>query len=152
MFFFLFLAAQNEVDGLGLWVCSQRTQYKRLMSGKSSTMTSKRKQELDQLGFQWSLRTRVAWDKRFQELKDFMLKYGCIDDVNPKQHKQLWHWIQNQRTAYKKFNLGVKSSLTRERIQALEAIGFKWSQKALAQGQWLQSPIQVHGIEFSGSV
>ena len=44
-----------------------------------------------------------------------------VQDVN------LGHWVSEQRTQFKKMQNGQKSSLTEEKITALNTIGFKWS-------------------------
>ena len=42
-------------------------------------------------------------------------------------NKQLGGWVNNQRTQYKKFQRGEKSSITKERISRLDDIGFVWN-------------------------
>lgn len=48
----------NNVQ-LSTWVKCQRRQYKLRIAGKSSNMTASRIQELDSLGFLWSVRARI---------------------------------------------------------------------------------------------
>ena len=65
---------------IGIWVSSQRNNYRSLKEGKSSPVTDDHIQRLESIGFQWSIRSGQSkgknqhdlWHKRLQELKDHM--------------------------------------------------------------------------------
>ena len=119
----------HSVDNvkLGRWVNTQRTQYKNFKDGKSSPMTQERIDALERIGFHWGKR-QGGWEAQFRLLKEFQEENGhcrvlqnhCIDNVS------LGEWVHRQRRAYKKFKDGKSSSMTQERINQLDAIGFKW--------------------------
>ena len=114
--------------GLGTWVSAQRSQFKRYVVGKTSSMTHQRKAALDKLGFSWSLRKRFSWEERFSELKHFSQTHGGSCDVpNEGDYKPLWTWCQNQKQAYKRGKEGKSHPVPMERITLMEQIGFKWT-------------------------
>ncbi len=114
--------------GLGTWVSAQRSQFKRYIIGKTSSMTHQRKAALDKLGFSWSLRKRFSWEERFSELKEFSETHGGSCDVpNEGDYKPLWTWCQNQKQAYKRGREGKSHPVAAERIALMEQIGFRWS-------------------------
>lgn len=114
--------------GLGTWVSAQRSQFKRYIVGKTSSMTHQRKTSLDRLGFSWSLRKRFSWEERFSELKEFSETNGGLCDVpNEGDYKPLWTWCQNQKQAYKRGREGKSHPVAAERIALMEQIGFRWS-------------------------
>ena len=71
----------------------------------------------------------VIWEERFEELKEYRKKHGhsCNVPRNYQANKQLGIRVNNQRSLYKKFQNGEKSSMTKERILKLESIEFSWS-------------------------
>ena len=114
--------------GLGAWVSSQRAQYKRYTTGKSSSITAERVQRLEHIGFSWSLRKRLSWEERFLELKHFSETHGGSCNVpNDRCYKQLWQWSQNQRQAYRRGSEGKGPLFAPGRVQLMESIGFQWS-------------------------
>jgi hypothetical protein len=113
--------------GLGTWVSQQRAQYKRFRSGKTSSMTKRRQQQLEKLGFAWSLRKRHSWDERYNELKAFSeTNDGSCDVQNEGDFKALWTWCQKQRAAYRKSVEGKGPMIPKERLAKMEQIGFNW--------------------------
>lgn len=78
----------------------------------------------------------MAWFKRFEELKDYKVKNGDCN-VPQKYHENpsLGIWVNKQRSEYKMFQEGEKSSMTNERQQLLESIGFQWA-KQKGQTVW----------------
>lgn len=114
--------------GLGTWVSAQRSQYKRYIIGKTSSMTHQRKTVLDKLGFSWSLRKRFSWDERFAELKEYSDTHnGSCDVPNEGDYKPIWTWCQNQKQAYKRGREGKSHPVPAERVALMEQIGFKWT-------------------------
>jgi len=119
----------NENPSLGWWVKRQRTQYRLLKEGKSSTMSEERIGALEFIGFTWQMRelSSVPWTEQYEELKHFRIQKGhCevpqIYNVNP----CLGKWVSTQRTQYKLLKEGKPSNMNEDRIGALEFIGFTW--------------------------
>jgi hypothetical protein len=78
-----------------------------------------------------STRTRSydqRWKNRFQDLVKYKLAHG--DCIVPKSYKDkgLHSWVRKQRILKKDFDLGLTSdeSMTPERVNALNSIGFAW--------------------------
>lgn len=114
--------------GLGTWVSAQRSQFKRYIVGKTSSMTHPRKLALDNLGFSWSLRKRFSWGERYAEIRHYSETHnGSCDVPNEEDYKPLWTWCQNQKQAYKRGREGKSHPVPNERVQLMEQIGFKWS-------------------------
>ena len=116
----------NDVN-LGNWVSHQRSEYQNHLTGKYSPMTQERIDQLNSVGFVWGT-AMIGWEGSFEKLVQFKESHGhcqvprnyTADDVN------LGNWVANQRKAYKRFKDGRHSTMTQERIDALENIGFKW--------------------------
>lgn len=78
-----------------------------------------------------SSRTRSydqRWKARFQDLVKYKLQHG--DCIVPKSYKDkgLHSWVRKQRILKKDFDLGLASeeSMTQERVNALQSVGFSW--------------------------
>ncbi len=116
---------------LSRWVTNQR-QNKRL---KRKSMTTQRIAKLNELNFEFqmeknkngyrSYRNESTWMAKYNQLKQFQQTHNHCS-VKPSTDKNLWRWIDSQRTAFRRLQKGQKSSLTRERIELLEEIGFLW--------------------------
>lgn len=72
----------------------------------------------------------VKWNKKFEELQAYKKRYGDCDVSSSRKKsnhcKVLGKWVSAQREAYNAKMNGRYSSLTNERIEALESIGFRW--------------------------
>ncbi|GFH60707.1 hypothetical protein CTEN210_17183 [Chaetoceros tenuissimus] len=114
---------QNENGGLGVWVCQQRSSYKKFKAGKSSSLTNSRVKALDALSFDWSLRKRFTWDERYNQLKKFSEENGGSCNVPfDGQMKGLFGWCENQRRA-----MNTGKGLSVEKVEKLNAIDFPWT-------------------------
>lgn len=116
-------------QSLGYWVNEQRSQYQRAMNGKSSTMNKKRQEKLNAINFKWSVREPprefAEWIKL---LKLYKSQWGdCNVPLKYKQDLSLGSFVNNARTNYKKFQSGLSSNMTQEKIDQLEEIGFIWN-------------------------
>ena len=99
---------------LGSWVGAQRTN-KQLSSGCVK--------RLDELGFIWDERQR-RWDQGLEELIDFKNHNGnCSVNANfkTKSGYNLGNWVGSQRSK--------KSSLSLDKLQRLNELGFVWDQR-----------------------
>jgi hypothetical protein len=76
------------------------------------------------------------WDKRYSELVEFQKQYGhCLVRINWSYSPSLAHWVKRQRYQYRIKNEGKHSSMTPERLEALQALGFTWNSHSVA---WLE--------------
>ena len=116
----------NENPTLGTWVNTQRFQYSNLRRGKKSNLTEERITKLDSIGFDWIPRLS-GWDEMFQCIKLYKAKCGdCNVPIKFNENRKLGAWVSKQRFSYKMLEEGKKSSITEERIQKLNGIGFQW--------------------------
>ena len=117
----------SENPQLANWVTTQRAQYRLYQEGKQSSMTEEKIAKLERIGFVWDLRM-IRWDERHAELEQYKAKYGnCNVPKGWSENPQLALWVQNQRSQYRLYQKGKKSSMTEERIAKLESIGFEWT-------------------------
>ena len=60
-----------------------------------------------------------SWDERLDELTKYRAKHG--DCKVPESQGSLGRWVSRQREVYK------KGTLSKERVQRLDNIGFSWA-------------------------
>mmetsp|Transcript_49076 Transcript_49076/g.147799 ORF Transcript_49076/g.147799 Transcript_49076/m.147799 type:complete len:322 (-) Transcript_49076:48-1013(-) len=117
---------------LARWVKRQRRQYKLMLEGKVSALSSERVQQLEEMGFVWDSHD-AAWTEKVEELRAYRAAYGdCCVPSTFKKNPQLAVWVKCQRRQYKLFWTGKKSSMTTERISELEKEGFCWEVRLAA--------------------
>jgi hypothetical protein len=109
---------------LYLWIQSQRHSYVLMKQGKISPLTPKRVEELDNIGFCWDP-LEARWSLHFQELTDLHDKHRHC--VIPAKNSKLRKWAYKQRYAYNKSQWGKGLGMTKERVRALDSIGFDWT-------------------------
>lgn len=117
---------------LGHWVMTQRRQYTLTKQGKPSALTADRVRKLEDIGFVWSVRPDPveAWATKFDELKAYKKKKGdCLVPQRYHGNMQLGTWVHTQRRHFKLMREGKKSSMTKEKIEKLNSVGFCWSTK-----------------------
>jgi len=69
----------------------------------------------------------TEWEDMFNKLMTYKVNHG---DCNvPQKWKPLGSWVNRQRKQYKKKQNGEKVSLSDQRVEKLEAIGFSWGKK-----------------------
>ena len=111
-------AKYAENKPLGTWVSTQRTQYKLFKEKRKSSMTRERIQSLDELDFEWELRSTRTWELRStrtweenrQELVDFKKKYRHTNvPAKYAENRPLGRWVDKQRYEYKLFKAKRKN-------------------------------------------
>lgn len=96
-------------------------------SEPSRTDVTKRDPSAPNLGHS-NARLQGAWRERFQQLEDFRQEHGhCSVPKRYQPNKPLANWVSKQRQEYRKFCQGEKASISKERIKALDQIGFCWN-------------------------
>ncbi|KAL3940037.1 MAG: hypothetical protein SGBAC_005340 [Bacillariaceae sp.] len=116
----------SEDPILARWVKRQRYQFKKLKNcDPTSTMTTRRLQELKSIGFVWHSH-ESSWHKKLNELKVFKKEKGhCHVPSHYPENARLAAWVKCQRRHYKLFTSGSSSStMTIERLRELESLGF----------------------------
>jgi len=100
---------------LGNWVSLMRVRKKQ---GK---LSKERIRRLDELGFVWDAGSKVkreSWDSKYAALVEYQRMHGHCRV--PKSHASLCNWVRMMR-GYRK-----RGTLSEERIQRLDALGFVW--------------------------
>lgn len=85
---------------------------------------------LDDIGFEWDPQFR-QWQAMLRRLGQFVTLHGHAKV--PKgfsQDLELANWVRNQRLEYRKWEQHKKSRMTQYRIEALNKMGFVWSQSS----------------------
>lgn len=101
----------------------QRQQRKLFIKGKHSQLTPERVVMLEKIGFVWEARID-AWESHYQNLKRFEETNGHVHI--PVANTVLSQWVKRQRKQYKKYKKGQESSLTKDRVDRLNKLGFIW--------------------------
>ena len=109
--------AKTDNKSLHIWVAVQRQRKK----GVGASLSRDRIERLEKIGFVWDFPNDAVWDRKYEELCAFQTKYGHCN-VTKIDDKSLHNWVVGQRQRKK----GVRRSLSRDRIERLEKIGFVW--------------------------
>lgn len=120
---------------LGQWVSTQRTAYRKLREGKASFMTVARIKALEKVNFEWKVKRggpakpdHDGFAASLRLLQEFKNKNGhCRVPYRFRDNPTLGQWVSTQRKEFKKLKHGKPSRLSKERIEALEALSFEWS-------------------------
>ena len=119
----------EENPTLAQWVKRQRYQYKLKLLNRRSTMSDERVQALEDIGFVWDSHS-AAWDERLDELIHYKDVNGhCNVPSRYADNRQLAIWVKRQRRQYKFHCEGKPSSMTQERIDTLNSLGFQWDMR-----------------------
>ncbi|CAJ1955944.1 unnamed protein product [Cylindrotheca closterium] len=119
-----------ENQSLARWVKRQRHQYRQKLTGKNTTMTTRRIRALEGLGFVWDSHS-ASWEQRMSDLMEFRDKYGhCQVPTHYQENRKLATWVKCQRRQYKLLKAGSRTStLTKDRLESLNNVGFEWRAK-----------------------
>jgi hypothetical protein len=121
----------KEDAKLDAWCNNQRKHYhiyNKGLRGQYTPMTKERQEKLVDIGFCFDLLEKF-WIDRYGELQAYRKQYGdCLVPAEYKANPQLGTWVGHQRENYKKIQQGLprpsNTSMTEERQQKLEDIGF----------------------------
>ena len=119
---------------LAQWVKRQRYQYKLLQQQdkkETSTMSEERLQLLNDMGFIWDSHN-ASWEEKFTQLVEYHKSFGhCNVSGKQTEHRPLCIWVKCQRRQRKFMEKNQKSTMTQERIERLDALGFDWNPRNL---------------------
>jgi hypothetical protein len=123
---------------LASWVAEQRKQCKLLHDGKHSSITPRRIELLDMIGFTWNAQ-EAAWERHITDLKAFKEVYGdCLVPLNHPKYPKLGLWVKEQRRHFTLMKQAKPSHMTEERARALDAVGFCWDTHEAVWGERLR--------------
>ena len=106
---------QSWSTGLGSWVSDTRKDW------KNGSLSEERINRLTEIEFDWAP-LQSTWESKFAELLAYKEEYG---DTNVIQRStDLGRWVSGQRSAKR------NGSLSKERINRLDKIGFEWNSVA----------------------
>ena len=115
----------EEGYSLGAWIQTQRLVRAEKTAG---ILTDTQIKMLDSIGMRWENARDVAWEKYYAAAKQYYIEHGdLLVNVSDKKTNgvALGKWLAQLRT-YRKSNI-QSSYLTKERIEALNAIGMVWN-------------------------
>ena len=91
------------------------------------------------------------WSEKFAELCEYRERMGhCLVPHTFSENLPLARWVKRQRYQYKLMRDGKSSTMTEERVKALEDIGFIWDSQGAAWGERL-AELQQYRREFGHS-
>jgi hypothetical protein len=142
-----------EYPSLGNFVNRQRTEYRKLLQGRSSSMTQNKIADLNRIGFLWSVREggHTSWDTRYLELREYQMQNGhCNVPKLYKPNPSLGYWVNEQRFQYRRMVNSKPSYMTEAKVAHLNALGFVWSLRESKKpwDDWLtelREYKQIHG-------
>jgi len=120
----------EEYPSLGNFVNRQRTEYRKLLQGRNSSMTQSKILDLNKVGFQWCVREggHTSWDIRLMELREYKRLNGhCNVPKIWKANPSLGYWVNEQRFQYRKLINNKPSYMNESKIAHLNALGFVWT-------------------------
>ena len=78
------------------------------------------------------------WSEKFEELCEYRNKFcHCLVPHTYHENLALARWVKRQRYQYKLMMEGKSSTMTQDRVKALEDIGFVWDSQGAAWGERL---------------
>ena len=81
---------------------------------------------LQELDFPWDVQA-ILWKRRYEQLLEYKQEHGHSHvPANCREYPGLGVWVRNQRREHRKLLDEEPSTLSQERLDALESLGFKW--------------------------
>ena len=96
---------------------------------KSTALTIEKIAALEDLGFAWARQKGdTLWEEKFRDLEAYMQRVGdCNVPTKYRADTALGRWVSTQRKQYKEYQAGRKTLITKNRVERLDALGFKWN-------------------------
>ena len=129
----------TEYEGLYSWCEDQKVEYQKMCRGEPTCMTPTRKNILMKLGFAGvgeniskkrtsSKSAKAAWKKWMEKLTEYHNEHGNADvPLKYEPCPSLGTFVNRQRSEMRKMEAGKATSLTQERIEDLNKLGFTWA-------------------------
>lgn len=127
-----FYVEKKRDQKLWSWAASQRKIYHK------GTLQESRVNLLKQVGFVFDLQ-EAAWWKFYEQLCNYAKEHGSPDvPTQSKDDPSLGGWVARQRRQY------ISGELSKDRIEALESIGFKWDVHEERWDQFYKDLVAFH--------
>jgi len=98
-------------------------------------VSSTRRQEMPGIKIRNRYNTDKHWKKRFEDLVSFKSTHGHVNvPFQYTENKSLSYWVSNQRQKHRQFVKGKPTTLTKERIDSLTSLGFKFNIRDFEDG------------------
>jgi hypothetical protein len=111
---------------LNMWVQTQRKHYQDNKTS-SAFLNADRIAVLDAIDFQWNLRGDTLWQKNFDALVVFQAEHGHVKVPRLyEKNSKLGEWVTDQRRQLKFKLEGKPTTMTDERKNKLDELGFVW--------------------------
>lgn len=132
------LVSVSRQTTLGAWLDRQRKAYVETKRCNQADANIHR-QQLEQLSEEqisalsdidpdwWMTRRQWQWENRYRALLVYAQTHGDCSVPISYPDRRLANWVSNQRKQYNLRVAGRPSSLTEDRLQCLQAIGFVWN-------------------------
>ena len=106
-----------------------RMEKKRYDDNGRSALTEEKIEALEAIDFAWAKQKgNKLWRQKLADLAAYKQVHGnCDVPTKYKKDTSLGRWISTQRKQYKELQQGQRSLMTTERVEALEALGFRWN-------------------------
>lgn len=136
----------DDISGqrLALWANNQRKQHAAFTEGKKTTMTIRRMDMLNDIGFEWKLQmpgSKVEWENMKLKLIQFKETHGhCFVPPAYPRNKKLGQWILLQRQLYQQtrqtysHGLVLPTTLSKTKEKELLTIGLDLAMDNLSFG------------------
>lgn len=148
------VAVKGKDGELGKFVMNQRYYYKTRLEQKNS-LTPKRVEDLEKIGFVWTLKGRregdkflnneEKWERNIEELKKFKEKFSHVNVAKSGEYMELGQFVGNQRYFYRRRLKGESTSLTDDRIETLSNLGFEWKARNKVGGSKVDISLKMKG-------
>lgn len=128
-------------EKLGVWVKTQRYQFRLLNDGKTAKISEERVNLLNSVGFVWDVNKMIdaehkrEWDRNLEQLKLYKIENGNCNV--PSKYTSIPHlgsWMARQRAHYRLIKSGLQSSMT-----PLQAKKFEYVVYDIGDGVGLES-------------
>ncbi len=142
----LYRWTQNLIKNYGHQLTNTTTPAS--LEGRRHFLSPRRLQQLEELGFEWEHRSTM-WERNYQELRKYWKKNGHCH-VTGLEDRKLSIFVQNQRQEYRRYIAGNATTLTTERMDALQKINFDWARSHETLWSERHQELQVY-LEKTGS-
>jgi hypothetical protein len=96
-------------------------------SSKATIAAPNKKNSSTRITVRFRTRDATDWMDHLAEAAEYQKKYGhCVIHHDYPPNQQLARWAKRQRHQYKRYKCGKHSTMTQERVKALENLDFCW--------------------------
>ena len=88
------------------------------------------------------------WRVQFRQLCEYKVQFGhCLVPNKYAANPKLGLWVSTQRTTYRLHQEGKPSTMTAERIRALESVGFDWGKSSTLWSEQFEQLVE-YKVQF----